>query len=345
MSKYAVIPWGEEFFNDEMLNKNSLKNRDYLIHPYDEMKQRFIELGHEIHTIDMYDDYNEIDYFLFFSLDCKVFKKIVKEGKTNRMVYCTAEPPSVCKYNSPKGYKVLRKVFPYILTWNDEWIDEISIFKRNIPYWFVDQRENNQPFEDKKLLVCISGNKQSDFKGELYSERLRAIEFFEEKCPSEFDLYGVGWESEKHISYRGRVNNKAETYHKYRFAICYENIEGLKGYITEKIFDCLLSGVVPIYAGSVDASDYIPSGSYINLRDYSSYSELYEYISKISEKEYNTYLDNANNFLKSDKLEYFSGKKYADYIIRAVSNKKESFRYSKLSYYIYRYLLKHIIRN
>jgi len=39
----------------------------------------------------------------------------------------------------------------------------------------------------------IAGNKRSSHPLELYSERLRAIEWFEKEHPADFDLYGIGW--------------------------------------------------------------------------------------------------------------------------------------------------------
>lgn len=332
MSSFAIIPWERRQYNDNVFNINPPYNRDYLIEPYVEMKEEFERRGHVIHTIDVFDSYYDVDFFLFFTVDWEIYHRVVKCGKGNRMVYCTAEPPSVCRYNSPGGYRILKRIFPYILTWNDDWIDGKSIFKRNTPYWFVDQRTGSLTFGQKKLVTCICGNKRSDYPGEMYSERERAINYFEEHHPDDFDLYGTGWDSAKHMCYKGTVDNKALTYHKYRFAICYENIEGLRGYITEKILDCLVSGVVPIYAGSSDIAEYVPKECFISLRDYDGYSELYDYIFGVDEENYMKYLYDAEKFMKSEKSDYFSGRRYADYILNAVSDHKAGYRSSKTAY-------------
>ena len=332
MSVFAIVPWDRIQYKDNIFNINPPYNRDYLIEPYVEMKEKFEKEGHTIHTIDMYESYDDVDYFLFFSVDWDIYHAIVGCGKGNRMVYCTAEPPSVCKYNSRAGYRILKHIFPYILTWNDNWVDGKSIFKRNTPYWFVDQRDDSVSFSDKKLITCISGNKHSNYTGELYSERERAIRYFEEHHPEEFDLYGSGWSNEQHRCYRGTVTNKALTYHKYKFAICYENIEGLNGYVTEKILDCLVSGIVPIYAGSTDIEKYVPENCFIKLRDYASYSELYDYISCIDEDKYKSFLYAADMFLNSPKADYFSGTRYAEYILEALLSEKPRFRSSSVAY-------------
>lgn len=337
MSNFAIIPWSEDFYDDRMFDINPPVNRDYLLEPYLELKQEFERRGHAIHTIDLYNDYDGIDYFLFFRLDWEIVKNIVRYDKSDRMVYCTAEPPSVFRYNSPSGYIILKRIFPYILTWNDDWTDGKSVFKRNTPYWFVDQRIGNYTYKDKKLITCISGNKHSDYPNELYSEREKAISFFETYYPDEFDFYGVGWNESEHPCYKGRIDDKSKCYHQYRYAICYENIEGLRGYITEKILDCLVSGIVPIYAGSKDVADYVPENCFIKLRDFSDYDKLYDYIKNINEEQYNQYLQKADDFLNSSKSDYFSGSRYARYILDAISHEKKNFRSSWIAYKVFKY--------
>lgn len=318
MSKFAIIPWSSDYACDNIINKYSPANHDQILDPYDDFAREFVRCGHEIHTIDMYEDWQFIDYFLFFTFDRDIYKRVVRLGLADKMVYCTAEPPSVYAYNTPRGYGFLKHIFPYILTWNDEWVDNKRIFKRNIPYIFVDQRNGGLDFESRKLLTCINSNRESSFPGELYSERLRAIDYFEKNAPHDFDFYGKGWENSIHQCYCGPIERKADIYHKYRFAICYENIEGYRGYITEKFMDCLVSGIVPIYAGAPNIRDYFPTDCYIDLRDYKDYHSLHERLLSIDKNEYQRYLDSAENILNSAVIDAFSGERYAHYIMDAV---------------------------
>jgi hypothetical protein len=270
-----------------------------------------------------------------------MFKKLVSQGRDASMVYCIAGPPSVHSWNDKKGYKLLRYIFPYILTWNGDWVDDRSIFRRNIPYFFVDQTEGNLPFTEKKLITFISGNKRSSYKGELYSERERAISFFEKYHPSEFEFYGTGWDENEHLCYKGKCANKAEVFHKYKFAICFENIEGLNGYITEKLLDCLESGIVPIYAGASNVDEIIPKECFIKYRDFSGFEDLYNYIKSLDENEYNRYLAHAKAYIHSPQVNYFSGERSARCIIDSVSHDKK-FRSSFLAYktFKWKYLMR-----
>ncbi len=320
--KIAVIPWAEQFNGDRMFDKNDkVCNRDGLMEPFIEMKQEMERRGDSLHTLDMY-DINEVDYFLFFILNWKIATKIVRLGKADRMVYCNSEPPCVEPMNSPKGYRDIRRIFPYILTWNDDWVDNKTIFKRNDPYIFRDNRTGALCFDEKKLITSISSNKISAHPDELYSERLRAIEYFEKNCPENFDFYGVGWNPEEHRCYKGKVDNKTDFFHKYRFSICYENMRNIKGYISEKILDCLTSGIVPIYAGADDIANYVPKDCFIALDDYDDYDSLTEYLINMSKEEYNNYLAAADRFLKSDEKSYFESKFYVECLYRVFKDNK-----------------------
>lgn len=327
--KFAVIPWSDAGLHDNIfVIDDPEKNVDHRNEPFLDMKKEFERRGDSIHTVDVYRDLNEIDYFLFFELDWEWIQRIVRLGKADSMIYCNAEPPVVNPLNSPKGYLFLKHFFPYILTWNTDWVDNETIFQKNIPYFF-ETNFGQIPFSDRKLLTSISGNKKSPHPDELYSERERAIIFFENNYPDDFDFYGTGWSAEGHPCYRGRVDNKAETYHKYRFAICYENMKNIKGYVTEKILDCLTSGIVPIYAGATDIRKYVPEDCFIDFFSFSDYQELALYLKQMDEETYNGYLEAAQSFLHSDLQDKFSGQEYARDIYN-ITNQSKNFKISLL---------------
>ncbi len=88
-------------------------------------------------------------------------------------------------------------------------------------------------------------NKSSNHIDQLYTERLKAIQFFENQDPQNFDLYGPGWQQYKFNCYKGFVKDKFSTLAQYKFCICYENIKDIPGYISEKIHHCLFVGAFP----------------------------------------------------------------------------------------------------
>lgn len=321
--KFAVIPWVESLLKDQLFEVDDcIRNPDNRYTPFLEMKAEFDRRGDRFHTIDMYEDLESVDWFLFFEQNNIWMERIIKAGKASRMVYCNAEPPAVYPWNSPEGYQQLKKYFPYIMTWNDDWVDNHTIFKRNIPYYFVDHRQPNE-WADRKLLTSISGNKKSNDPNELYSEREKVISFFEKNEPEQFDFYGTGWDKEVHPAYRGTVISKAETYQNYKFCICFENSKDLSGYITEKILDCFTSGIVPIYAGAPNVSQYIPIGAYIDYFRFQTPEDLDHYLQNMTKEEYEGYLRAADEFLGSEKTEVFMGKRYAGYVYQLTGYQKE----------------------
>lgn len=86
------------------------------------------------------------------------------------------------------------------------------------------------------------------------------------------------WDKKEFENAMGTVESKAITLAKYKFCICYENMRDVKGYITEKIFDCFMAGCVPIYWGASNITDYIPADCFIDRRTFTSMEELYVFM-------------------------------------------------------------------
>ena len=312
---FAVIPWTEAYNNNELFNINSMTNRDGLAEPFVDMKDYLEKNGHTINTIDLYDDLTKVDYFLFFEWVEEWIYKLVKKGYAGKMVYCNAEPPTVKILNTEEGFKTVKKYFQFVMTWNLDLVDNKRVFFRTIPYRFM-KHTDNVPYENKKLITSISANKKSDYKDELYSERERLISFFENELSDQFDMYGVGWNSEEHQSYKGSPVSKFSTYNHYKFAIAFENTKNVNGYITEKIFDCLTGGIVPIYYGAENITDHVSTDCFIDYRNFNNLYELKDFLLHMTKEEYYAYLRAAELAMESNELkEFFSGKKYAQNII------------------------------
>lgn len=322
MIKFAVIPWADKYNKNELFNVLSSTNKNGLAEPYAEMKEFIEKSGNEINTIDQYDDLSKVDFFLFFDWFPKWITKLTKMGLADRMVYCNAEPPTVRALNTKKGYETVKRYFPYIMTWNKELIDNKRFFYRTIPYNFT-EHEKGSDFENKKLLTSISANKKSDYIDELYTERERVISYFEDTIPAQFDMYGVGWENSGHRSYKGRPDSKFDTYKNYKFAIAFENTKNVRGYVTEKIFDCLTGNIVPIYFGADDICEYVSDDCFIDYRKFESLDDLRSFLESITEETYENYLRAARKAIASNELRYkFSGSMYGENILALSQNAK-----------------------
>jgi hypothetical protein len=262
-----------------------------------------------------------------------LFQECIKKGMQDKMVLFLSEPSSVFPENwNPKWHTV----FPVIFTWNDKLVDGKKYFKTPaVPLPENYPKIPKVRFSQKKLLVNISMNKTSSCAKELYSERESAIAFFERRHPLNFDLYGIGWNKSQnwvqkylfrkvnfHPSFRGSITHKWEVLPNYRFSLCYENIHGELGYITEKIFDCMRCSCVPIYWGADNIGDYVDKGAFIDRREFSSNIELEKYIVSIMESEYCGYLDAMCSYLKSQRFKFFLSSEWIDTILKTLNLKK-----------------------
>eukprot|EP00041_Stephanoeca_diplocostata_P031229 m.968416 g.968416 ORF g.968416 m.968416 type:complete len:1112 (+) comp23917_c0_seq8:89-3424(+) len=83
---------------------------------------------------------------------------------------------------------------------------------------------------------------------------------------------------------RRRDKNYVMQRHKFCFAI-ENNID--EDYVTEKVWDCIASGAVPIYRGAPNVAEYMPFGkeSIILMNDFSSLGELVDYMRVVASNE------------------------------------------------------------
>lgn len=350
MKKMAVVPWGADFLNNKMFDLESNLNRDDCLKVWVEIKEAFLTYGWDMNTIDIYSNLNDVDCFLFFYFDLNWYKKLKKSNLEHKAIYVAFEPAVVDINHSNIGMRVLLNYFKTVMTWNDELIDNRRIYKFMYPYLFV-KNSNDVIFENKKLLINISGNKESYVYNELYSERKRVIEYYDDN--ENFSLYGIGWDSIKYKSYKGKADNKIKLYENYKFALCLENMKNVKGYITEKILDCFCAGIVPIYQGASNISEYIPKNCYIDYSSFSSIEELDMFLNDMTKEQYEKYLNEINKYLQSEKKEIFSPDEYVRRVIN-VYKRMNRIQFSSKSIVIYKlwnyilrksYKIKYIMKN
>lgn len=212
-------------------------------------------------------------------------------------VYFAFEPPCVDSAHSTKRLRRLAKHFDYICTWNDVLVNKENFIKFNYVVDFT-LKKLRRDYKERKLVTNISANKRVRYPNELYSKRLEAIKYFALNEPS-FEFYGIGWESENLSHYRGSAPSKRSVLSQYKFSICYENQSNVEGYITEKIWECMICGCVPVYWGANNIKEYVPSNCFIDYRDFGSLESLHEYLRNIPEDVWNDYIKNIDEFIRS----------------------------------------------
>ncbi len=163
----------------------------------------------------------------------------------------------------------------------------------------------------------MAANKYSSSSNELYSLRRKVIKEFEYLSREVFHLFGPGWGNHhcfglpytnrlkkilRHTpptSYKGVADNKIDCLARYKFSFAIENYRGSDGYISEKIHDCFMAGVVPIYSGDSNVSRIVPEGSFVLLDNFSSISECIDYCLDMPRADYLKKLEVIYDYTRS----------------------------------------------
>lgn len=246
-------------------------------------------------------------------------KKKAKKAKNKIRILELHEPVVV----HPHQYqKTIWKKFDIILTWNDRLIrDSPQKFIKHItpnydmpsrrpistPIFGVPTSEYNSiNTKDKKSSICqINSNKFSLLAPELYSYRRDIPLWFFQHSKIPFDVYGI--RPFKIPNYRGSTQDKFQTLKCYRYALCFQNTYHpiwSSGYITDELWDCMLSLTVPIYYGCHNIEEYVPTDCFIDYRRFLSPEKLNAYLENISDREYYKYIENIKKFLKKNDLRH-----------------------------------------
>ena len=310
---------------------------DNLLLPYIRLKEVAEQQGIECMTVDTL-PLGDFDAFVFCEMPFasnSVFQMAKEKGK--HCFLLISENHFLWKANADfQRYQEFDRVFTY----NDDVIDGEQVLKLNYAFDLPKSIAEIKASKEK-LAVMICSNHKRDIKHLIYAKRRETINWFQDYQPDSFDLYGLGWErgalpfqtkpalqrllrsigllrifpSKKYSSWRGKVLRKSDVLGKYRFGFCYENTTGIQGYITEKIFDVMMAGTVPVYLGPQNASRYIPEECFIDRSKFPDHMSLYSYLSDMTETRYKEYLEAINGFLSSVNSYEFSIDCFVDRIL------------------------------
>lgn len=320
-------------FNNDVFNRQSPNNRDHGFEATILLKDLFAQHGIELNTPDV-----NAGKLVEFEIHLDARETPFSGPK----YLIKLETPAIHKANSnPRLLTSYRKIF----TWNDTQVDGQRHIKLNFPNLL--EHSPFVPFAQRNRFCCvIAGNKSvaNHDDRELYSERVNSIRWFEQHAPSEFDLYGTDWNfpppppgllGKLHTrfwrvfapwlkfkffpSYRGRVACKSQVLSNTRFSLCYENVRDVPGYITEKIFDCFLSGCVPVYWGANNISDHIPADCFVDRRRFNTTAEVYAHLRQMDDATYTGYQERISSFLGSSRAKPFGIHAFASTIVQHIT--------------------------
>ena len=160
--------------------------------------------------------------------------------------------------------------------------------------------------------------------GDLYGERRAIAREAERYMPGFLDVFGAGWNREQiswcplypnrpYRSWRGNTKiSKHELSAEYRFVMAYENFRGRRGYISEKIFDALQAGSVPVYLGEERIAEFVPREAFVDARNFRTRRELLAYLQSCREPEWEEMRQAGQEFLSSAAFRPFTDEAFAE---------------------------------
>jgi len=140
-------------------------------------------------------------------------------------------------------------------------------------------------YNKTKNLSCISSNK-SFLEG--HKKRLEFVNHIISTTPKDkVDIFGVGF---------NEIKGKIIGLENYRFSVAIEN-ENKDNWATEKISDCFLTGVIPIFYGCPNIGDYFDMNGIITFQTKDELEEIIQDITLNGEQIYkDKYESVKNNF-------------------------------------------------
>jgi alpha(1,3/1,4) fucosyltransferase len=286
------------------------------------LQQRLNALGHEAHTADVFEERHEQPDLLVY-VDARVQRRWRRPRRWRRLPRWLLIIES--EVTLPENGSLRRAArFDRVFTWQRSRVDNARTFELRVPYPFatVTPQDGTPP---DRFCVLMAANKRFWHRFALYPQRRAAIRWFERNHPDDFDLFGADWDvlvvggprivralnvllpralrrvlAPRFPSHRGAVVDKLETLGRYRFSLCFENAQGLNGYVTEKLFDCFAAGTVPVYWGAPDITELVPAGL-IDFREFPSFDALYELLRSLGAEEYRALREAGREFLQSSR--------------------------------------------
>jgi hypothetical protein len=321
-------------------SNNSLFEEGDPIHRYNPtytnrlLRDEFREKGIELNTADLNAE-RSVDFELHFE------GRPLGPGALPRFLVAL-ENPVINPLNADASYlSRFRRVF----TWNPRFAGLDNVTRICVPNRLA---VGDWPrFGQRKIFSClINANKRFKLTtpNDLYEERVAVVRWYERNASDHFELYGLGWNKpwrqpgpggafkrrlerlgtqlfgyRPFPSWRGEIADKASVLLRAKFAYCYENISGISGYVTEKLFDCLVNGCVPIYWGADDIAGQVPADCFIDRREFRDTAAVHAHLLSITAEEFERRQEAIGEFLRSKDVEPFSSRHFVRLVVDGVT--------------------------
>jgi alpha(1,3/1,4) fucosyltransferase len=283
--------------------------RDEIAIPYIYFREEMEAKGFEVKLTRDCAGIGDAAYVISFGDISQRLLKNIAHIPRERRILIVCEPPAV----TPELFSQKpEKDFGIIFTYFDDQVDNQTYFKIYHPQAYDRPIDHIPDFANKKLSVMILGNKSSNHPKELYSDRRETAIIFANL--GDFDLFGPGWQGWP--AWKGEPSmHKLLLLKNYKFYLCYENMNGMKGHISERIFDAFFSGCVPVYWGASNITDFVPKECFVDRREFCSNTELYRFLMNVDRNAFYAYIDAGQKFINSPQMKPYEPRSFGRTIV------------------------------
>lgn len=297
------------YYQDRLFDTNNVNlNRDDTLLPFKRLRDALDQQGINVHTADylLKNEYkSEVNEYFSLGL-LGNYQQLIGLSDVRLKGFVIMEPPVV----APKLYRALPELtrhFEHVYVHNTvgdgyslKGVDQSRLL---VFYWPQPQDNVLEPYwsagDRLKRIVVINGNHiPRSLRGQLYGRRIEVMARLAKF--KTIDLYGRGWNQWwshrsmwppywRHYKtlmsiYKGACESKYEVLSQYQFSLCFENMT-MQGYVTEKIFDCLYAGTIPLYLGASNIEALIPPEVYVDCRKFASWEDMHHHVMGLSSEE------------------------------------------------------------
>jgi hypothetical protein len=338
---------------------NGVKNYGYM---FAELRRQLAAQGIDLATQDIHPPEKST---LVIGLDEVAFFQKYQRQSGQLLYLLLNEPatyyPEVWK---KENHAVFDRVFTYDYTLADGIKYIHHYFAIDLDSYPPFQKVTEAEFSARKLLVLMAGmfqfTKALPGSSSLLYTRYRSLLWFGKHWPQDFDFFSRGIAPSLYRSFRGlgvlqrllpkvitssivdvvaarrrrpidaisrgpvSPNDKLNVIRNYRFVICYENTR-LPGYISEKLFDCLFAGCVPVYLGEPNIGKFVPAECFIDRAAFATDAALAEFIRRMPYAEYARYIEAMRLFVEGVERQKFgsdaNARRIADVVLADLQGK------------------------
>ena len=328
-----IDPPSYHFLENRFFDLASPLNRDHMLRPNFQLKTRLENGGYPVFTADMLEalrPYYPNCLFHYWSFGAPAVKALDFRGENVVKMGAALYEPPLIKPNDYRHVEQLAREFPRVFLHNTKQdgyecgdpslaakLHRLDWTNRNyLPPW--DEASDRKRINHVALIAGAHFRRAAPDNG--YGVRLAAINA--RGLGGALRLFGRGWgrlqirsplrsvlwslKLHKHAIRVEAPVSKTEIYSKYDFALCAENMR-MSGYITEKIFDALFCGCIPIYWGAPDIRDYIPADCFVDMDECGGPDKAIDYCLAMTTEERVAFRQAIKRFLASPAFERFDG--------------------------------------